>query len=177
MTGRADPASPEDANNSKQRLVSTDSNSRRGQFPKVGRPRNPQSNLELPVKRKPKSNLEPPMKRKRGRPRKQSSTYITPDIEASQKTKRPAAEKRNIDTPLQVFKRLRLHLKTTNRPPLNIEAMNKHAEDMLSLEYAYQSTYAATPTTPTEHQESDWQIDNPLDILADVMELSSRMTS
>jgi hypothetical protein len=130
-----------------------------------GRPR------KHPRPEEARSNTEPPTKRRVGRPRKHP--YITPDTEASQKMKRQSVAKPTTETPLQAFKRLKLNLKTSNRPPLSIEAMDKQAEDMLSLEYAYQSTYAARPCTPTEPEVSDWQIENPLDILADVTELSS----
>ena len=81
-----------------------------------------------------------PEKRGRGRPRKRR--FISPDVEKSVRmtTKNGVQLKAEL-APYQPIKRRQFYLSIKSRPPLNVDALEKAAEEMLSLEYAYQSTY------------------------------------
>lgn len=86
-----------------------------------------------------------PKKSGRGRPRKRR--YLSPDTERSEKKREYLLQPLKTHRPI---KRRKFYFNIKSRPPLNIDALNKAAEDLLSLDYAYQSTYTVVPTTPTK---------------------------
>lgn len=106
---------------------------------------------QLPNSKRPNPDDVEPEKRGRGRPKKRR--FISPDVEKSARmTSNNRVQLKAELAPYQPIKRREFYLNIKSRPPLNVDALEKAAEDMLSLEYAYQSTYTAvTPTTPNDH--------------------------
>lgn len=110
---------------------------------------------QLPNSKRPNPDDVEPEKRGRGRPKKRR--FISPDVEKSARmTSNNRVQLKAELAPYQPIKRREFYLNIKSRPPLNVDALEKAAEDMLSLEYAYQSTYTAvTPTTPGANAPRD----------------------